>query len=104
MGITGGIAGQLFGLLIGFGVAMIKMNLAQGKPLTFDLFNPVSFAKNELDLIVLSVALLTLLFIFFYGICNSYKFDKRFAYCLICIYLGMLVITTTIAVKQALGN
>ena len=99
MGITGGIAGQLFGLLIGFGVAMLKMTLTSGKPLDFDLFNPKSFAKNELDLIVVSVAFLTLTFMFIYGICNSYRFDKKFAYILICIYFGMIAITTTIAVR-----
>jgi len=27
MGITGGIAGQLFGLLVGFGAAMLKKSL-----------------------------------------------------------------------------
>ena len=30
MGITGGYAGQLFGLLVGFGLAMLKTSLTTG--------------------------------------------------------------------------
>ena len=37
MGITGGYAGQLFGLLIGFGLAMTKKTLQKGD-LKFNLF------------------------------------------------------------------
>ena len=104
MGITGGIAGQLLGLLIGFGVAMFKMTWKEGHSLTFDLFNPVHFHKNELNLIVVSVCFGTLVFMFFYGIWNKYHFDKRFAYILITIYSLMILVTTSIAISQALGH
>ena len=30
MGLTGGIVGQLFGLLVGFGVSMLKKTLNEG--------------------------------------------------------------------------
>jgi len=65
----------------------------------FDLFNMASFKKNELDLIVIVFALFTLCFMFVYGVCNSYEFDKRFAYILIGIYISMIGVTTTIALK-----
>ena len=82
---------------------MFKQTLVIGHSLKFDLFNPASFNKNELDLIVVFFALMTLLFMFLYGICNSYKFDKRFAYLLMTIYASLIAVTTAIAVKQAIG-
>ncbi len=41
MGLTGGIVGQLFGLLIGFGVSMLKKCITEGKSLKFDLFQNI---------------------------------------------------------------
>ena len=38
LGITGSYAGQLFGLLVGFGISMLKKSLSEGKPVEFDLF------------------------------------------------------------------
>lgn len=38
LGITGGYAGQLFGLLVGFGISMLKKSLDEGKPVPFPLF------------------------------------------------------------------
>lgn len=104
MGLTGGIAGQLFGLLIGFGLAMFKQTLVVGHPLVFDLFNPKSFGENELDIIVIAFALVTLLFMFFYGILNGYLFDRRFSYSLICIYIALIAVTTFIAIKEVMNS
>lgn len=101
MGLTGGIAGQLFGFLIGFGIAMLKMTVKAGGALTFDLFNPAKLHENLLDLIVVLIALTTLLFIFFYSIFNNYHFDKKMAYILIVFYLGMIAITTTVVIIQS---
>lgn len=103
MGLTGGIAGQLFGLLIGFGLAMFKQTLTVGHPLVFDLFNPKSFGENELDIIVIAFAFGTLFFMFCYGILNGYHFDRKFSYCLICIYIALIGFTTFIAVKEVLN-
>ena len=38
MGITGSYAGQMFGLLVGFGFGMLKKTLTDGHAVTFDLF------------------------------------------------------------------
>ena len=80
---------------------MFKMTSRAGGALAFDLFNPKKMHENLLDLVVVFIALTTLLFIFFYGIFNKYLFDKRMAYILICFYLGMIAITTTIVIKQS---
>lgn len=104
MGLTGGIAGQLFGLLIGFGLAMLKQTLLVGHSLVFDLFNPKSFEENQLDIIVIGFALCTLCFMFIYGICNRFLFDKKFAICLIIIYITLICVTSFIAIKEVINS
>ena len=47
MGITGSYAGQLFGLLIGFGIAMIKKTIAEGDQ-AFNLFTEVSVNLDDI--------------------------------------------------------
>ena len=39
MGITGGVAGQMFGLLVGFSISIIKKILTEGKSIHFSLFD-----------------------------------------------------------------
>jgi len=57
MGISGSYSGQLFGLLIGFGLAQLKTTLTKG-PQPFDLFSdPMA---NLLDLIIIGVSLINL--------------------------------------------
>ena len=102
MGITGGVAGQLFGLLVGFGVSMFKKTLLQG-PQPFELFDMSKINENILDLVVIGVALITLLFVFFYGIFNNLKYDNRLANILITIYVVFVLVSTVIAVYQAFG-
>ena len=62
MGITGGYAGQLFGLLVGFGIAMLKKSLTDktlidGK-IEFKLFAEAD--ENLLDIVVIFAALFAL--------------------------------------------
>ena len=102
MGITGGVAGQLFGLLVGFGISMFKKTMTQG-PQPFELFDMSKISENILDLVVICVALVTLLFMFFYGIFNNRKYDNRMANILIFIYVSFVLISTVIAVYQAFG-
>ncbi len=104
LGLTGGIAGQLFGLLIGFGTAMFKQTLVVGHPLEFDLFNPKKLSTNILDLVVIAIAGLVLVFIFFYGICNGYVFDRKMGNILIGMYILMIGVTTVITIHQSLKN
>ena len=102
MGITGGIAGQLFGLLAGFGVSMMKKSLKNGAPLAFNLFIYKELKENLLDLLVIFVVFGTLLFIIFYGYNNKLKFDKKMGKILIFIYLGFITLATVVALYQAL--
>jgi sodium/potassium/calcium exchanger 6 len=52
MAVTGCFAGQLFNLLIGFGVICTKSTLSNG-PLKFDLFNPDSMHTNLLAIVII---------------------------------------------------
>lgn len=82
-GIIGTYAGQLFGLLIGFGVAQLKTTIKSGSQV-FDLFtNP---KPNMLDIIVIMFSLFTLVFSLVYGILNNKVFDKRLGYILVTVY------------------
>lgn len=53
MAISGAYAGQLFGLLIGFGLAQLKTTLMNG-PQTFDIFEHLN--KDKEILVVLATA------------------------------------------------
>ena len=88
MGLTGGYAGQLFGLLVGFGLAMFKKCLVDG-PQKFDLFKKPR--ENLLDIIVVLFSLLTLLTTFIYGIYNNFYFGKLIKYILVAYYLIFIV-------------
>jgi Ca2+/Na+ antiporter len=78
LALSGGYAGQLFGLLIGFGLSMLKTTLAMG-PRKFDLYDPSQISTNILDIVVMCVALMALLTTFFWGVCNKFTMTKKFA-------------------------
>lgn len=94
----------MFGLLFGFGTAMLKETLRKGEALKFDLFNKNSLEKNFLNLIMIMVSSCTLIFMFLYGILNKFVFDRRLSYILITIYCAFILLTTSIAIHQAMKN
>jgi len=103
MAISGGYAGQLFGLLVGFGLAQLKCVLANG-PQVFDLFNPASINKNLLDLIVIFTALICLGLTFFWGVKFNYTMNRTFAYIVSAIYLVFIIACSAIAITNAVNN
>lgn len=72
MGLTGAYAGQLFGLLVGFGLALLKKTLSDGSQ-GFDLF--AQWGENVMDILVLVTALVNLLVTFVYGVARHYSFS-----------------------------
>ena len=100
LGITGGIAGQLFGLLIGFGISMLKKTIKEGDQ-KFDLFNFEKLNENLLDLIVIAVALTSLIVFYIYLTSHDYVLDKKFASILLLIYACFIGASTVIAFTQA---
>jgi len=103
MAIAGGYAGQLFGLLVGFGLAQLKTTLISG-PQKFDLFNPASINENILDLIVIGTALICLSLTFCWGIFNKMKMNKPFAIISLCIYACFIVACSILAISKAVAN
>lgn len=111
MGITGSYAGQLFGLLIGFGLAMLKKSLKMGKPVPIPVLYPLT-SKTLLDMIVLVTTLVVLTATFIYGHTNKFNFgcgeDKKtkekhrgMAYLVGGIYAIFILIATGLAFKNA---
>jgi Ca2+/Na+ antiporter len=103
MAIAGGYAGQLFGLLVGFGLAQLKTTLISG-PQTFDLFNPASLNENILDLIVIGTALICLSLTFCWGIFNKMRMTKPFAIIALIIYSAFLIACSILAISKAVAN
>ncbi|KRW99939.1 hypothetical protein PPERSA_12615 [Pseudocohnilembus persalinus] len=93
MGITGSYAGQLFGLLIGFGLAQLKTTLVDG-PQDFSLFEePV---ENLLDILVLVFSFVNLIATALYGILKDYHFGKGLAYLVGSLYVSFFVCATCV--------
>jgi Ca2+/Na+ antiporter len=103
MAIAGGYAGQLFGLLVGFGLAQLKTTIISG-PQAFDLFNPASINENILDLIVIGTALICLSLTFCWGIFNKMNMTKPFAIIALIIYSAFLIACSIIAISKAVAN
>jgi sodium/potassium/calcium exchanger 6 len=103
MAIAGGYAGQLFGLLIGFGLAQLKTTMISG-PQTFDLFNPASINENILDLIVVGTALICLSLTFCWGVFNKMRMTKPFAIIALIVYVAFLIACSILAISKAVTN
>lgn len=101
MAISGGYAGQIFGLLIGFGLAQLKQTLSEG-PQPFNLFDPAAISENILDLIVLATAMICLCWTFFWGVYNKFVMNKTFAYVGLTIYGVFFVSCCGIAINKAI--
>lgn len=100
MAVSGGYAGQIFGLLIGFGLAQLKQTLTVG-PQVFNLYDPAAIGDNILDLLVLGVALICLVWTFVWGYCNKFHMNKTFAYVGLGIYGAFFVACFIIAISKA---
>ena len=103
MGITGVYAGyfynyrQLFGLLVGFGFAMLKKCLIQG-PQVFIFYS----MESLIDIMVVGyifiqgVVFITLIYTIVYSTYNKFVFDRKMMYVLAALYIIFIVASTAI--------
>lgn len=99
LGMTGGYAGQLFGLLVGFGLAMLKKSLTSPDEIRFPLFADAK--ENMLDILVIMTTLITLIVTFVYAIVNKFEFDRKLGYIFAGVYGVFFIAATALAVKSA---
>jgi sodium/potassium/calcium exchanger 6 len=90
MALSGAYNGQLFGLLIGFGIGNLKMTLARG-PQTFRLFDPAEFGTHLIGIVVIMVAFSTLSLTWLWAYFNKFWMSRKFAVTLLTIYTVFLV-------------
>lgn len=90
MALSGAYNGQLFGLLIGFGLGNLKMTLQRG-PQPFRLFDPAEFSTHLIGIIVILVAFITLTLTWGWAYINKFWMNRTFAISLLVIYLTFLV-------------
>lgn len=86
MAISGAYNGQLFGLLVGFGLGNLKMTLKHG-PQEFKLFEKGEIKKRFLGIFVIFVVLFTLIFTWIYAFFSKFKMGKCFSFSMFGIYL-----------------
>jgi Na+/alanine symporter len=99
LGITGSYAGQLFGLLVGFGTAMLKKSLLEKRSVPFPLFS--HWEENILDIFVIFIGFTTLVTTFVYASCNKMKYDSKFGKILMAYYVIFVIVATILACKAA---
>jgi len=75
----------MFGLLVGFGVGMLKKSLSTGERIPFDLFT--NWQDNLLNIFLIFTALVLLVTTFIYLTKNGLVMDKRFGYILLIMYI-----------------
>jgi len=100
LAISGSYSGQLFGLLVGFGISTLR-NILQYGPQKFNLLDPHDISENIQGLLVIGTTLIVLFSTLIYSAFNHYTLTKRFGYYLLSIYAIFLIGTTIVAVYNA---
>lgn len=101
MAISGAYAGQLFGYLVGFGIALLKMIHERGGSVQFRLLDPSRFMHNLEDLTVISISLLVMVYTLLYSMHNSFKLDRPYAFGLVSIYIIFIVSASILSIHHS---
>jgi Ca2+/Na+ antiporter len=95
--------GQLFNILFGFGLIMLKFTLING-PQPFDLFQINKFGEYLLELRMMIILLITMAVTMIYSYEVHYRLKTTFAWILIGIYLFFIISSSTHAIRDAIIN
>ncbi len=93
MALSGAYNGQLFGLLIGFGIANLKMTLTHG-PQPFNLFAIKELKTNFVAILVIVATLIVLSITWVWAVCNNYTLTRSFAVIMYLIYALCMIVAT----------
>lgn len=91
----------MFGLLVGFGLSLLKTTLSKG-PQDFNLFDPDQLSINFMNIFVIVVSLVNLVITFIYGVANDYKYTKHLAKIIGSLYVVFFLTATYTAIVHAL--
>lgn len=101
LGITGGYAGQIFGLLVGFGSAMAKRTFTTGQPVAFALFRRENLRQNALLILVLITGLFVMILTISWTMLRKQRLEKKLGRILCAAYTLFLAICTALSLKDA---
>lgn len=99
LALSGAYNGQLFGVLIGFGLGNLKMSLHYG-PQDFHLFNRDSLEEKLIPEIVMGVSLFVLVATWLAAVLGDYKVKRGFGFFLISAYASFFVFATWYGLKH----
>lgn len=85
LALSGAYNGQLFGLLVGFGLGNLKLTLSQG-PQDFRLFDPSKLKERMIGIVVIGLSLFVLVSTWIITVSNGFKVERGFGGYLIVIY------------------
>ena len=94
MAISGAYNGQLFGLLIGFGISTIKTYIKTGKGSPFPLFQKDRLTNNFLGILVIFTSLFVLMLTWIWSYRNNFVMTRTFARIMTSIYITFVACAT----------
>ena len=94
MAISGAYNGQLFGLLVGFGIGTIKQVIKTGKGSDFPLFKSGRLTNNFIGLLVIFTSLFVLIFTWGWAYINQFKMTRTFSKIMVSIYVSFFACAT----------
>lgn len=104
MGVAGAYAGQVFGLLFGFGASMARRAMLVEEPIPFNFLTDRALKNNEVMLWLIIFTFFTVALTMVWVSARNYKLEKTFAFTLGGIYATFLAYSTSSVFKVMLNS
>lgn len=86
LALSGAYNGQLFGLLVGFGLGNLKLTLTKG-PQDFRLFDPTKLKERMIGIVVICLSVFVLVSTWVITVSSGFKVERGFGGYLIVVYV-----------------